>query len=185
MDEDRIAVVELADELQVRKQRVFKLLDRFGWRPQYRRDSNRRGQNVATISLSQAATIRHELSHPAETAYGQAADVNSASGATQVDETGLFYLIQLEPEHDEGRFKVGFTVELEGRLQKHRCSAPFARCMRSWPCRRTWERAAIDCATNGCEQLHTEVFRSKSLNEVVDRASAFFAKDRWLNRRPP
>lgn len=24
------------------------------------------------------------------------------------------------------RFKVGFAVELDGRLQKHRCSAPFA-----------------------------------------------------------
>jgi hypothetical protein len=45
----------------------------------------------------------------------------------------VFYLIQLERDYDPGRFKVGFTTELEGRLQKHRCSARFAQCLKSWP----------------------------------------------------
>ena len=73
------------------------------------------------------------------------------------------------------RFKVGFTVELDGRLQKHRCSAPFATYLQTWPCRRTWERAAIDCSTDGCEQLHTEVFRAADLRGVAARAEGFFA----------
>ena len=92
-----------------------------------------------------------------------------------MDDVGLFYIMQLEPDHDPGRFKAGFSVEIEGRLQKHRCSALFIPCIKTWPCRRTWERAAIDCITEGCEKLHTEVFRSTALQEFVRRAEAFFS----------
>jgi hypothetical protein len=100
MDEERIAIVDLADELQIRKQRTFKI---------------------------------------------------------------------------RVRFKVGFTMELDGRLQKHRCSAPFAAYVKQWPCLRAWERTAIDCVTAACEQLHTEVFRARDLDEIVGRADRFFA----------
>ena len=40
---------------------------------------------------------------------------------------------------------------------------------------RIWERAALDCVTNGCEQLHTEVFRAESLEQVSSRAQSFFS----------
>jgi hypothetical protein len=72
------------------------------------------------------------------------------------------------------RIKVGFTTDLDGRLRKHRCSAPFAICAKSWPCRPTWERAAIDCVTIGLDQLHTEVFRAGSVADVCGRGDAFF-----------
>jgi len=83
-------------------------------------------------------------------------------------------VVQLEPTHDRGRFKVGFTTDIDGRLRHHRCSAPFAQCVRTWPCRRTWERAAIDCVTIGAEQLHTEVFRVDSIHVVIERTDEFF-----------
>lgn len=66
-------------------------------------------------------------------------------------------------------------MDLDGRLQKHRCSAPFAEYRQSWPCKRAWERTAIDCTTDGCEQIHTEVFRVASLDRVVAHAEAFFS----------
>src|SRR5437764_885275 len=40
---------------------------------------------------------------------------------------------------------------------------------------RTWERAAIDCLASGVEQLHTEVFRRRSLDEAVGRGDQFFS----------
>ena len=52
---------------------------------------------------------------------------------------------------------------------------PFAQYLKSWPCKRIWERAAMDCVTNGCERLHTEVFRAGSLEELAARAQAFFS----------
>ena len=91
------------------------------------------------------------------------------------DDVGFFYVIQLEPAHDPGRFKVGFTMDLEGRLQKHRCSVPFATYLNTWPCKRVWERAAIDCVTEACERLHTEVYRTNSLEQLRIRAEEFFS----------
>jgi hypothetical protein len=37
-----------------------------------------------------------------------------------------------------------------------------------------WEKTAIDCVTNGCEQLHTEVFRAESLEAVEGKCVQFF-----------
>lgn len=170
-DDDAVSILELADELQIRKQRIFKVLPRLGIATTLRRDPDRGNQNIATVSHAEALVIRRELARPTVTAPN---DSSSSFSSTLLEDAGYFYLIQLEPSHDPGRFKLGFTVELDGRLQKHRCSAPFAKYVRTWACRRVWERAAIDCATAGCERLHTEVFRSSSLEAVAQRADAFF-----------
>lgn len=169
---ERIAIVDLADDLQVRKQRIFKILPRLGIRPTQRREASRGNQNVATVSQSEAAAIRAEITSAAPSSDGSRI---GSTAAFYSDDVGFFYLIQLEPEHDPGRFKLGFTMDLDGRLQKHRCSAPFAQYVASWPCKRVWERAAIDCLTNGCEQLHTEVFRAPSLQQVAIQAQSFFS----------
>jgi hypothetical protein len=173
--ESRIAIVDLADDLQVRKQRIFKVLRRLGIRPTQRREPSRGNQNVATVSPSEAIAIRAEIAKSSALPGGQGGSAPGTSAVYYADDVGFFYLIQLEPEHDPGRFKVGFTMDLEGRLQKHRCSAPFSKYLQTWPCRRAWERAAIDCATKDCGQLHSEVFRADQLEHVAARAQAFFA----------
>ena len=171
---ERIAIMDLADDLQVRKQRIFKILPRLGIRPTQRRELSRGNQNVATVSQSEAIAIRAEI----EKSAGKPSGNSSLSGSPATfysDDVGFFYLIQLEPEHDPRRFKLGFTMDLDGRLQKHRCSAPFAQYTGTWPCKRVWERAAIDCVTNGCEQLHSEVFRATSLEQIAAQAKSFFS----------
>lgn len=172
--QERIAIVDLADDLQVRKQRIFKILPRLDIRPTQRREPNRGNQNVATVSPSEAAAIRAEIVK----SYDASVTGNNMPGSAAVfssDDVGFFYMIQLEPDHDPGRFKVGFTMDLDGRLQKHRCAAPFAQYLKSWSCKRVWERAAIDCVTNGRERLHTEVFRAASLEQMATRAQTFFS----------
>ncbi len=170
--ENGIAVVELADELQIRKQTIFKVLKRLGIHTVKRRESDRRGQMIAVISKAEAEAVRNDLRRMASAG----GDVNGPSSDTRYfgEDYGVFYVVQLEPAHDPGRLKVGFTTDIDGRLRHHRCSAPFAQCVKTWPCRRTWERAAIDCVTIGAEQLHTEVFRVDSIQVVTDRADKFF-----------
>jgi len=171
--QERIAIVDLADDLQVRKQRIFKVVRRIGIRPMQRREPSRGNQNVATVTPNEASAIRAEIVKSSDT---PGADSGLALGAPAVyysDDVGFFYLIQLEPGHDPGRFKVGFTTDLEGR--KHRCAEPFAQYLCSFPAKRAWERVAIDCVTNGCEELHTEVFRAESLEQVANRAQSFFS----------
>jgi hypothetical protein len=173
--EERVAIVDLADDLQVRKQRIFKILPRLGIRPTQRRELSRGNQNVATVSLNEAAVIRAEIMEYSGAPISGGAQPLGGSAVFYSDDFGFFYLIQLEPDHDPGRFKVGFTMDLDGRLQKHRCAAPFAKYLNTWPCKRVWEHAAIDCVTNGCERLHTEVFRALSLEQVAVRLQAFFS----------
>jgi len=171
--DNRIAIVDLADDLQVRKQRIFKILPRLGIRPTQRRDVARKNQNVATITHAEAQAIRTEIERPLDPASID--PLSREFGVAYSEDTGYFYLIQLEPQHDPGRFKVGFTTDLDGRMRKHRCSAPFAQYIQTWPCKRVWERAAVDCATKNCEQLHTEVFRAEELEIVAAHACSFFA----------
>jgi hypothetical protein len=37
-----------------------------------------------------------------------------------------------------------------------------------------WEKTAIDCVTEGCKQLHTEVFRTQSIEPVLQRCGQLF-----------
>ena len=61
MEEERIAIVDFADELQVRKQTIFKVIKRLGIRPTQRREPTRGNQKVATINHVEATAIRDEL----------------------------------------------------------------------------------------------------------------------------
>jgi hypothetical protein len=128
--QERIAIVDLADDLQVRKQRIFKILKRLNIRPTQRRELSRGNQNVATVSAADAAAIRAEILKSSDAPVVGNSAFNGAAAVFYSDDVGFFYVIQLEPTHDPGRFKVGFTMDLEGRLQKHRCSAPFSQYLR-------------------------------------------------------
>lgn len=165
---DRIAITELADELKCHKQTLFKIAKRLGIEPAKERSEDRRNQLVSTVTGAEADTLRREL-------LTRTSLDCSESESELFAGNGLFYMIQLEPEHDPGRLKLGFTTDIDGRLRKHRCSAPFAICLKVWPCKMIWERTAIDCITAGLEQLHTEVFRANSLDAVKERADQFFA----------
>jgi hypothetical protein len=172
MSEELISVADLASQFGKRKQTVFKILRRLRIEPTKLRSSDRRGQLVSYVTAQEARLAAAELrsASPASKSGDEAA----APPGTLPDEHGVFYLLLLEPEHDPGRFKVGFAVSLPERLRTLRCSAPFAKVVRSWPCKMLWERTAIDCVTEGCKQLHTEVFRTQSIEPVIQRCDQFF-----------
>src|SRR5262249_44151531 len=130
--DDGVAVVDLADELQIRKQTVFKVMKRFGIHAVKRRESDRRGQLISVIRKAEADAVRDELRRTTS----HIRDGNSSVGDTHYfsEDSGVFYVVQLEPDYDPGRFKVGFTTDIDGRLRHHRCSAPFAQCVKTWPC---------------------------------------------------
>jgi hypothetical protein len=140
LTQERIAIVDLADDLQVRKQWIFKILKHLSIRPTQRREKSRGNQNVATVSTTEAAAIHAEILKSSSVPAAGNSPLNGSAAVFYSDDAGYFYVIQLEPAHDPGRFKVGFTMDLDGRLQKHRCSAPFSTYLNTWPCKRVWER---------------------------------------------
>ena len=67
-------------------------------------------------------------------------------------------------------------------MRHHKVSAPFSKLVRTWPCKALWERTAIDCIADDCEQLGPEVFRADNIQDITDRADQFFALMPTLSR---
>lgn len=169
MNDDLISVSDAAQKLGMIKQTLFKVIKRLGVHTIKQKSSAHRGQAISYITKkdfdlivdNQSITDNHE-------------EGTSQISSAQIDH-GVFYLIQLEPEHDAGRFKLGFASNMPERLRSHRCSAPFAAIVETWPCHVLWEKTAIDCVTQGCEKLHTEVFRAKDIENVKMKCEQFFS----------
>jgi len=166
MNETRISVIDVAARLGTRKQQVFKILRRLGIKSEKHRSPEKHGQVIAYISQDEFRAVKAE--------FDNAGADNTKPSEPELVNWGHFYLIQLEPEQDPGRFKVGYATNMAERMRAHRCSAPFAEVVKTWPCRLLWEKTAIDCVTSSCEQLHTEVFRAEHLEPVIELCDAFF-----------
>ena len=175
MSNDRISVIQAAQQVGLDKRTAFKILKRLGIQTLLERgsDSDHRGQAIAYITDDDFEMLQEHVA--SRNISSSTSESDAIDGDFVAIESGVFYLIQLEPKHDPGRFKVGFAVSIAERLRAHRCSAPFANVVKTWPCRRLWERTAIDGVTAGCEKLHTEVFRTDDLNTVIMRCDQFFA----------
>jgi hypothetical protein len=80
-----------------------------------------RGQSASYISQDDYETIKDYLVKPESTGND---DIDLSS-------SGVFYLIQLEPDHDPGRFKVGFASSIDDRLRKHKTAAPYSKVVKT------------------------------------------------------
>lgn len=91
-------------------------------------------------------------------------------------EVGEFYVVRLIPEFAPNRLKLGFSNDATGRLVAHRCSSPTAIILKTWPCKRSWERSAMDSATRiGCALIANEVYDCDSSESVMNRLDTFFS----------
>lgn len=175
MTENMISVKEFAEANGLRRQTVFKVLKRLGIEPSKSRGgSQNRGQVISCITEHDAHSVIEALASSRNFQNGQEGEDTELPDAALYD-IGVFYLLRLEPEHDPSRFKVGFANNLNERLRQLPCSVPYIQVVKTWPCRRLWEKTAIECVTDGCERLHTEVFRALSLETVEEKCSQFFA----------
>jgi hypothetical protein len=123
------------------------------------------GQKAAFISIADYERIKDEF----DTLPAEVSEHDAAS-----DWVGFLYIIQLEPMLDPGRYKIGYASSVQDRLRSHRTSAPFSVVIEQWPCKLLWEKTAIDCIAANCARLHTEVFRTTNIADVVDRGNRFF-----------
>ncbi|NTW70089.1 MAG: hypothetical protein HGB23_09625 [Chlorobiaceae bacterium] len=173
MTEHLISIKDFAEQQGLYRQTVFKVIKRLEIEPaKLRGGKQNRGQTISYITEEDAQRLLEALASSRRTQDGK--EGRDFSDAVLYD-VGVCYLLCLEPVHDPCRFKVGFASNLPDRLRQHRCSAPFTQIVKTWPCRRLWEKTAIECVTEGCERLHTEIFRSQSLDAVESKCEQFFA----------
>ena len=169
MTEELISVIDVARKFGMHKQTVFKVIKRLGIETTKQRNPEHRNQRIAYIKKVDLEIIVRDGT------VGPGRDESKEKISNWKSDHGVFYLIQLEPTHDPGRYKVGFAANMLERLRAHRCSAPFAKVLETWPCHRLWEKTAIDSVTQNCERLHTEVFRADNIEMVKKNCDKFFA----------
>ena len=185
---DHVSYKDLARRLGIDPTTVRRLIERFGSQLKI---SLRKGQ-----SNTSNAKWAHYLSR--EDADRLVAFYESRSGQRDTPESedtfqtfGVFYIIQLIPEALPNRIKIGYTDSLDKRQAEHQTAAPTARVLASWPCKRSWDYAAMDSITReGCTWVLNEVFEGDP-EGFVSRGNAFFAvmpkaeSDRELSEHSP
>jgi hypothetical protein len=88
----------------------------------------------------------------------------------------VFYVIELVPELDPTRIKLGFALNLNERLAQHKTAAPTARVLKFWPCRRAWELTVMDSlSAANCRLILNEVFECDDLPALLRRGDEIFA----------
>ncbi len=120
MGDDLISVIEVASRHGRRKSTVFKVLRRLGTTATKQRSSSSENQLVACITQGEFRLVAVEMQAIATRNDGAGGDDEPDDFVSA--EVGVFYLVQLEPALDPGRFKVGFAAGMSERLRRLRCS---------------------------------------------------------------
>lgn len=159
-----VSIPAIAAEIGVRPQTVHKIARRLAINKQRRNDPDRRNAPTDFVTENDAARIKAEY-------RGNGV---AAIRVTRPDAPCFFYLVRPEPRVDPLRVKFGKAVNLDERLRTYRTTHHEVELVASWPCRDTWERAAIDCGSRGCERLGEELFVVDDLQAAVERCELFF-----------
>lgn len=164
--EEFVSLKELAETIGLDRSNTRKFVLKLGIKPHKRRTPDSRNQLTLAVTKEEAERI-----------IGDRETKGFTSSARIVEsETGLFYIIQLVPELDPRRIKLGFALDLNDRLAQHKTAAPTATVVKSWPCRRAWELTVMDSlsATN-CRLILNEVFECDDLDALLRRGDKLFA----------
>ena len=117
----------LARELRIDRSHFRRYVTKLGIAPQKRHTSDSGNKLVVTLTADEADVVRN-----ARREQGYSID------GCEVDLTvGVFYVIQLIPELDANRIKLGFAEDASARLAQHRTAAPTATVLKTWPCKRS------------------------------------------------
>jgi hypothetical protein len=166
METEFVSLKQIAETLGMDRSAARKYVLKLGIKPQKRRTAESRNQLSLAVSGEQAKMILKIRED-----YGF-----SASGKPAESEHGCFYVIQLVPELDARRIKLGFAIDLHDRLSQHKTAAPTAKVLKSWPCKRSWELTAMDClSVTHCRHILNEVFECDSIDELLKKGDDLFA----------
>lgn len=168
-----VSFYELADEFQVGIDTIRRNVRRLGLQVHSLTTPTSKGSRLNHLSLEDSQILR---THFESAATKEAADEADFDQSNVLQRYGYFYLIQLVPEALPERIKIGFTDNIEQRLNEHRCSAPTARLLKTWRCKRCWDQTAMDAITReGCSLVLNEVYEG-DVEGFIQRGDAFFAQ---------
>ena len=171
-----VTLKELADTFGLDRSSARKWLvrasERLGLSPVTVRPADGRGQQALAWPKEDAARLVEQRK-----AEGHAIGEARATPVAEANSRGVFYLLQAFPDAYAKRVKVGFADNLESRLASHRSTLPTLEVVKTWPCRRVWEPAALACVAAVGTRVgnSSEVFDVEDIDALATRLDAFFA----------
>lgn len=174
MRQDIVLLSDIATEFGIDKSNARKYVLKEGFEFIKTRTEETRGQETLALTEEDANAIRTIREEQGYVMYSNASGEQRRQ-IRRSKSVGYFYIIQLVPDLKPERVKLGFAQSIENRFGDHRVAAPTAEILRTWPCKRTWERAVIDSVTQeDCNPLSTESFDCGNLDKLVKRVDDFF-----------
>lgn len=170
---DFVPIMEIAETLGVDSTTIRRIIKKHGKElgitVEQIKSEARNGRWVACLSIDDRNRLIDFYENSRVRAEGVSADELSPQ------RFGFFYIIQLVPEALPERVKIGYTDDFEKRLNEHRTAAPTAQAVKTWPCKRSWDQAAMDSITReSCTHVLNEVYEG-NVEDFVLRAEAFFS----------
>jgi len=168
-----VTLKELANKMGMDKSNARRYILKNGFAFRQIRTTKSRGQAENVLTQEDAESV-------VELRQRQFYDLSSSIDA--VPAKAWFYIIQLVPDLNPMRIKLGYAIDVSQRLSAHRTSAPTAELLKAWPAKQSWEYAAIDSITRtNCQSISNEVYDCDNLETLVQRGDEFFALMPILN----
>ena len=163
---DFVSLKNLATELGMDRSHARRYVHKLGIDPHKRRTPDSGNQLTLALTSDEAELVRQKRRE--EGFLDTSKSVSSG--------VGVFYVIQVVPDLDPKRVKLGFAYDLASRLSQHRTTAPTARLVKSWPCKRSWELTVMDALTaDECRLILNEVFECSDIDSLIARGDVLFA----------
>lgn len=170
MPEKYILLSALAHEWGIDKSNARKYVIAHGFDFIRVRGDDRTHQLVLGLSVEDAELVR-------EARLREGYSVQENGNLRPVENgVGVLYLVQIMPDADPLRVKLGYASDANRRLASYRTISPTATIVKTWPCRVTWERAAIDSLTaENCTLIGGEVYVCADIERLLQRGDIFFS----------
>jgi len=128
------------------------------------------GQKINGLTEDQIEILKKE--------YCQDKDIDTNIDKCE-SKQGVFYVISLIPSLDSCRLKLGWTSNIDSRLDNYRTICPNAEIKKFWLCKSIYEKAIMDMATSkGAKRIGyevSEVYQVDSVDFIVDRIDQIFS----------
>jgi len=149
------------------RRNVRKYKDTLNLQPQKMKTADSKGALVECLSFEDSEIL---ISF-----YEKRGDNSEYLDENSFQRYGVFYMIQLIPEYNPNRIKIGFTENINKRLVELQISSPTAKLIKTWPCKRSWDYAAMDSITRtDCQLVMNEVYEG-DVDGFIKRGEQFFS----------
>ena len=168
-----VTLRELSEEFEIDISSMHKYAKKISARTLSIRPQGR-GQKMSAVTSEEADRIRTKRIEDGFMPNAGRRETRTVNNPGTDD--GEFYVVQLDPVVRRDRIKLGFARNASDRLADYHTSNPEAQLLRSWPCKRVWERAAMAAVTNSdvFQLVSGEVYDCHDLNVMFERANRFF-----------